>query len=1163
MSDYPPVPPYGASYGSQPQTNTSYLQPTYPNHYMQTQQDDGRGAQTHMAFNYDTSLSAYGYNNSLPGFSAGPLASAAPPPQPIYQGWNQDAAPLPSYSTPHSNMQYSGYSGNSYQLQLPYPPPLPQTYHQNAQHPAPYDEGELSEGEFDAYRGQHTGGTATAGYGSNYYQGNDGTSYMNPANHAVYPASQDYSNHANVYNGGMCFTNSSILATTDYLPGNNYGNSNSNYTQEPHQVESQQSDPYPPYVGADSRLQDYQQSSWMQGKNDLEASHSISNGLRPMKDKSVEHATIPVQPAPAMKSIEPGEPHHSNFLTGKPHESQSKSGTNVQITEDKKASPTPPTTQQTVQTSVIQSGLPKPVAEARKRAEKAILNLWPYEVRFPNYMEEGLDENFVGSLFDSLGFARTPKAVVSVVDTKSTGDEASSTSANNTVSERETRGILVENSGNPVNVSTALKPMAPSMPPANAVPPKTEPTEKEKNLKLKMEALRKSREERAQKAATKAKTHVPAAATTVPSEPPIVPTTTHSLTTSPLTSIEKPTAIEKTASIEKNTTLHTTSSPSTVAPVLPLKPNSPPQQPIPPSQPNPPPQPTIPGLFLASISRPAPSTPYSGGSLSNQRKRPVAADFDTSTSTMSYKRPFGQTRNESLVIDVSEEELDSEDEDEDEDVAMDLDSQADQASPDQVARKMSDQKTAALQNLPPLTNFPPRRAFTSPAGSSAASTPPVPGVSKAALGNPQVLQQKVTEIELLKKKIAEAEAAKAAKRRAQQTSSGAATPQPQPVNGNGDIAGKVEASIHMQQFIGIAKDKASSDQKKLAEIQAAELEKAAEVKRNEAERRRLRREKIATDLPRVDAEVEQSQLKLQQLRDEMARIEAAVQRSLDDKRRMAEEMERLGQEAEEQLQEQKDKLKDLTDGGTANTPHQEASSTEAELEQVAPPSPTIQNSSPDTPGREDITLPAAISMPHRPNGLKPAEGSDGVGSDQALEAALQEQVRAEVESHDQDEEGMDMDIEDSYAPEPAELVPEMSPKAFAKDDSAVTGPHIEARETPNFPIAEDDSAISETEVLVPHVQPPSAIEMEDDDYEPPEATPPIDAPSPMGSPPFSPARPESISEFEQFSHGRREDEEANARELKVNGSDPRLAEVQHSPGGFLGRSANRSVGRPR
>jgi hypothetical protein len=160
------------------------------------QQDDGRAAQTHMTNNYDTSMSAYGYNNSIPGFSAGSLTSAAPP-LPIYQGWNQDTTPLPSYSTPQNNMQYTGYGGNSYHTQQSYLPPQPQqqAYHQNTL-VAPYDDGEVSEGE---YAGQNTGGAAD--YGSNYYQGND-TGYMSTAHRAVYPGGQDYSNQH--YSHGTC-----------------------------------------------------------------------------------------------------------------------------------------------------------------------------------------------------------------------------------------------------------------------------------------------------------------------------------------------------------------------------------------------------------------------------------------------------------------------------------------------------------------------------------------------------------------------------------------------------------------------------------------------------------------------------------------------------------------------------------------------------------------------------------------------------------------------------------------------------------------------------------------------------------------------------------------------------------------------------------------------
>jgi hypothetical protein len=538
-------------------------------------------------------------------------------------------------------------------------------------------------------------------------------------------------------------------------------------------------------------------------------------------------------------------------------------------------------------------------------------------------VEEGLDENVVGRLFDDLGFSRAPKAAA--VETKSTFDALNGKSPENPLVDvspgplkvvqrlnagagDEARQALGENNGNPLNSSTGT---------ASVIPAKTEPTEKEKKLKMKMEALRRSREERAQKAAAKTNTQPAAAIGTAPEPQAPVPLTTEpvkSSSISPLPAVQSTPEVPPPNESKVPSVVQPRTDPSTIQV----------QQSSSTAQPAPLPQPIIPGLFLASNSSPMPSLAASssiGVTLNNPRKRPVAADFDTSTPTPPHKRLFGQSRNDSLVIDVSEEEPESEDEE----IAMDLESQADHDSPLPSVGRKSDQRAAALQNLPPLTNFPARKAFLSPV-SSAATTPVTNTGTKVPLGHPQVLLQKESEIEQLKKRIAEAEAAKAAKRRAQQTSSGAVTPQLPQVNGtsatygSGDIASKVAASIEMQHLIGMAEDKVSSDQKKLAETKAAEQEKAAELKRNEAESRRLRREKIATDLPRVDAEVEQSQQKLQQLREEMARIEAAVQKSLDEKKRMAEEMERLGQEAEDQLQEQKDKLEVLTSAGTTSIP---------------------------------------------------------------------------------------------------------------------------------------------------------------------------------------------------------------------------------------------------
>jgi hypothetical protein len=180
---------------------------------------------------------------------------------------------------------------------------------------------------------------------------------------------------------------------------------------------------------------------------------------------------------------------------------------------------------------------------------------------------------------------------------------------------------------------------------------------------------------------------------------------------------------------------------------------------------------------------------------------------------------------------------------------------------------------------------------------------------------------------------------------------------------------------------------------------------------------------------------------------------------------------------------------------------------------------------------------------------KPAESSD-TAFEQALEAVLQEQVHAEAGSHTQ--EGNDIDIGDSFAPDPAQLAPESSPSeaAMVEDNTVV----------------QDGGDKSDQ---LPIVQ-PSVIGKDngqddgDDDYEPPEATPPVDVD--MHSPPFSPAPPESLDGFQQFSKGNRgigdAVEEHHVGQLQVNGSVPAL-QVKHSYWNFLVRPANGLVGRHR
>jgi hypothetical protein len=148
-------------------------------------------------------------------------------------------------------------------------------------------------------------------------------------------------------------------------------------------------------------------------------------------------------------------------------------------------------------------------------------------------------------------------------------------------------------------------------------------------------------------------------------------------------------------------------------------------------------------------------------------------------------------------------------------------------------------------------------------------------------------------------------------------------------------------------------------------------------------------------------------------------------------------------------------------------------------------------------------------------------------SNQALEAALQEAVRAEVDSHSQQRD--EMDIEVSYTPGPAQL----------------------ALDLPSDPVEEDNRSPEYSPTLTRTA--PEMADRESDGYEPPDATAPTEAPE---SPPFSPAPPESIHEVADESmqdvnstQALDEDERNTAKDTQplINGTSQVLFDVN----GFL------------
>ncbi|KAF7955091.1 uncharacterized protein EAE97_000350 [Botrytis byssoidea] len=1063
MSDYPY---YGAAYGNRDQSNNPPY-PTYSNHSAYYPQDDGRSGQHAMTQGYDNTM-AYGYNQQqLPNYSA-PAMQNNIPPVPVFQGWNQENSSMPQYNAaPQGMHSYAGYNHQNYaqnsQYYAPVAAPQP-AYHSQTPAYGNVENREMSEGEFDdtsAHMRSAAPNASIGAPGSRHYRGNDGTGYLDTAHRAVYPTGQD---------------------PAPQQPPPTLRNAADYYNQR------QPSASYSPFIAQSEPLFD-----------------QIKNSQ--MKDTGAGKGPLNVKKGGAQKKSKPQSP------VGEPNNTASKSGqenipsfTQGQVSEAVGCSH--PSQADAYNDTVTF----KTVAEARKKAEGAILNLWSYDVRFPAYLEEGVDEKLVGELFDELRLSKTATKTISAASAQSPSTSVSSAphSGLPATSGHPNSQVSAQSSTDKSKQAITNGGTAPS---ATAQPKSAAAVEKEKTMQAKMDALRKSRAERAQKNAAKS---VTTTATSLPSaiahaKPTIIP--------------ELPTSVPNSTSsaekvVEKNKVGTTDSSSSASIPALTVTTQFP-QSSAPPSNIQQTSQ-KIPGLFLASIP-PAPSsvpqtimpTPV----LNGQRKRPVAADFDgPSTSTIPLKRPFGQSRVEPkpFVICVSEDEDES-----DEDVEMELESQADADSPVQPPRKLPEQKA-----LPTASSFLPPKPFTPPPTSST-STPP--NLQSSIKPHPEDLRRKESEIEQLKRKIAEAEMRKANKR----TSSGAQTPINNVATSTSNIglvASRPNSLIETQKATNISKEKTQSNA-----AQVAELQKAADIRKEEAELKRLRRERIASAIPRVDAEALQNQARLEELRAEIARIEAAVQKNLQDKQKLVEEMERLGQETDQQLQEQKEKLDSLTREETKDNPAEPPSASaqpdrEPEPQSLAesePKSASVpmelddqiddardamqpqeqqQQQQPEQSHTTDVAAASPISIPlTQPDSVNDiaydttedhsSEVKEASETNQDLEAALQEAVRADADSVGPS----DVEMEDSNAP-PTQV------------NNVTATPNEEKASSDYSPVLERSQPLATSSTpKIPDVVDASEIaDVDSDNYEPPEATPAADESSPVASSPFSPAPPDSV-----------------------------------------------------
>ncbi|QSZ35032.1 hypothetical protein DSL72_007895 [Monilinia vaccinii-corymbosi] len=1072
MSDYPY---YGATYGRDQTNNPPY--PTYPTQAPYYQRDDGRSGQHAMTQAYDNTM-AYGYNQQLPSYSA-PAMQNNTPQRPVFQGWNQENTSMPQYNAaPQAMHSYAGYNHQNYaqnsQYYAPVAAPQPTYHSQTPMYGNPGDR-EMSEGEYDDNSAHmHTAppSTSVGAPGTSHYRGHDGNGYLDTAHRAVYPTSQDPTPpHPNLH------------SAADY------------YTQ------SQPSDSYSPFVPQSEPMLGQVKNTQNKGTGTGKEASNDNNKKESVQKKENTHTPV----------------EGPKYVTSKSGlEGLSSKGPALGTVQGLR--PAQADTHNDFFTF-------KSVGEARKKAEGAILNLWSYDVRFPAYIEEGVDEKLVGQLFDELRLSKTASKTASAASAQSPSTSVISAPISTLpVSSGQSNCQAATDKPKQAVMNRAV----PTISAATQQSKSAAAVEKEKTMQAKMDALRKSRAERAQKNAAKSVTttaaNLPSPLTQIkPAINPAMPT-----------SVSTPTSTTENVT-EKNKVDSKDTSVSSQVPALTVSTQFPKSSAPPPtiqqaSQ-------KIPGLFLASAAPTPPSvqqpiipTPAPNG----QRKRPVAADFDgPSTSNMSFKRPFGQSRTErqSFVIDVSEDEDESES---DEDVEMDLESQADTESPIQPAGRLSEHKT-----LPTASSFLPPKPFTPPPISSATT---LPSSQTSIKPHPEDLKRKESEIEQLKRKIAEAEMRKANKR----GNSGAQTPV-NSITGSssnlGVVTNKAESSIELPKATGISKDMTKPDQQLVA-AQADELQKAADIREQEAEAKRIRREKIASAIPRVDAEAQQNQSKLEELRAETARIEAAMQKNLQDKQKLMEEMERLSQETDQQLLEQKEKLDSLTrEEAKENTGKSMVTIVKLDMVPKAhtslAPRPTSakparepepqnltqsQTKSASVPMELDAQiygaqeavqqqseqLHIASPIPHIP--IQVNSNSDAVKgtseerwvevqensqTNQDLEAALQDAVRADADS--------------------------TGPSDIEMDGSSSNADHLQVAETNSR--SDEQKSSSDYSPVLERSQPPAAspvpdlpivsgtlevADVESDNYEPPEATPPVDETLSVESSPFSPAPPESV-----------------------------------------------------
>lgn len=271
------------------------------------------------------------------------------------------------------------------------------------------------------------------------------------------------------------------------------------------------------------------------------------------------------------------------------------------------------------------------------------------------------------------------------------------------------------------------------------------------------------------------------------------------------------------------------------------------------------------------------STATTPVNLPNPRKRPVAADLYPPAAEPCPKRPFGHSHQEqSLIIDISDNE--------DEDVAMELESRDDSISPTVTIRRAS----AIIAPTGPAHSGGVLKPFTPPP--PAALAPPSHPRNSPHV-NYAELQRKQSEIEAMRRKIADLELRKKG-RLSRQNSSEVHTPHSSGVTSREPMDMSAESNGSSKQdsdVVGGGSTLQSPSRRRSSSEESSSRAKEVEV-------RQQKRARIAGALPNIDLAIRQKMQRLESMQKEYLRIDEAKARVDQARAEIAEKETRVKQE---------------------------------------------------------------------------------------------------------------------------------------------------------------------------------------------------------------------------------------------------------------------------